>query len=165
MLRCFVRGRIFGTFANLSAPVLSSKSQQCMLVLVLPILIPILAASFMRWVMGITSHNACDRAMYSASVELRAISVWSFDAQMRGHPAYRIMYPLHDLAIVALMSAFVLAHSLACDASAQHSNGDFVGDRIKPSSDVPRRYLPICFTTSPCDFFGAAQNLAHWWTA
>jgi len=81
---------IFGTFANSSAPVLSSKSRQCTLDLVVPILIPILTASFMRLVMGITSHNACDRAMYSASVELRAISVWSFDAQMMGHPAYKI---------------------------------------------------------------------------
>ena len=48
---------------------------QCTHALVVPISIPISAASFMRLVMGITSHNDCDRAIYSASVELRAISV------------------------------------------------------------------------------------------
>ena len=165
MLRCFIHGHIIGTFANSSAPILSSKSQQCTLALVVPILIPILTASFMRLVIGITSCNACDRAMYSASVELRVILVWSFDAQMMGHPPNRITYPLLDFAIVVLMSAFILAHSLACDASAQHLNDVVVGDRINPLFDVPKRYLPIHFTASPCDFFGAAQNLVHWWTA
>ena len=136
-----------------------------MLDLVVPILIPILTASFMRLVIGITSRSACERAMYSASVELRAISVWSLDAQMMGHPAYRIMYPLLDFAVVGSISAFVFVHSPACEASAQHSNDVDAGVKIKPLSGVPRRYLPIRFTASPCDFFGVAQNLAHWWTA
>jgi len=88
-------------------------------------------------------------AIYSASVKLRVISVWSFEVQRRGHPAYRIVKLLLDLAVVASMSAFALAHSPACDASAQHLNDAFMGESISPLSIVPKRYLPIRFTASP----------------
>ena len=37
---------------------------------------------------GISSRHAVDRAMYSASVVERAISVCSLDAQVTGQPAY-----------------------------------------------------------------------------
>ena len=65
ILRCFILGCIFGTLANSRAPVLSSKSQQCTLTLAMPTFISILVASFMRLVMGITSHKACDSYIFS----------------------------------------------------------------------------------------------------
>ncbi len=48
---------------------------------------PISCASSNSHIMGITSLIACDRAIYSASVDDRAISVCILDAQCMGHPA------------------------------------------------------------------------------
>jgi hypothetical protein len=44
-------------------------------------------ASIISSVNGMTSLMAWERAMYSALVLLRAISVCSLDVQSRGHPA------------------------------------------------------------------------------
>ncbi len=47
--------------------------------------------------MGIRSLVAWDMAIYSTSVVLRAVSVWSFDDQRTGQEAKVIMYPVLDL--------------------------------------------------------------------
>jgi len=44
-------------------------------------------------------QKAMERPMNSLSVELRAISVCSCDAQVIGHPVYMMMYPYLDLAV------------------------------------------------------------------
>ncbi len=62
-----------------------------------------------------------DNAMYSASVEDRAISVCILDAQCMGHPACVITYPILDLAVFGTSGATLLLHSDAWDASTQHS--------------------------------------------
>ena len=52
--------------------------------------------SFMRRKNRITSRIALDRAMYSISVVLRAISVCSLLPQIIGHPEYIITKPVRD---------------------------------------------------------------------
>ena len=46
---------------------------------------------------GRTSLAAVDKAMYSASVVLRVISVWSLDNQVIGLPPYLMTHPVLDL--------------------------------------------------------------------
>ena len=54
------------------------------------------AVSFMKPKKGITYRIALDRAMYSLSVVLRAISFLSLLPQVIGHPAYIITKPVRD---------------------------------------------------------------------
>ena len=52
---------------------------------------------FIKFISGITSRRACDRAIYSASAVLRSISVWSFETKWIGQPAYIIEYSVLDI--------------------------------------------------------------------
>ena len=56
---------------------------------------------------GISSRHAVDRAMYSASVVERAVSVCSLDAQVTGQPAYVMAHPEHDLDVVGSVPAIL----------------------------------------------------------
>ena len=71
---CLVLGLYFGTFASSSAPLLSSNRVHFIVNSVQDIS-NILDISNIRPLMGIRSLAAVDKAMYSASVVLRAISV------------------------------------------------------------------------------------------
>jgi hypothetical protein len=46
-----------------------------------------------------TQQKAVDNEMYSASVVLKAIYVWSFEAQINGQAAYVIKLPERDLPV------------------------------------------------------------------
>ena len=70
---------------------------------------------------GISSRHAVDRAMYSASVVERAVSVCSLDAQVTGQPAYVIAHPEHDLDVVGSVPAILRSNPPAKSASTQHS--------------------------------------------
>ena len=52
--------------------------------------------SIMRFIKGIISCIACDSAIYSDSVVLRAISVLRFPHHVRGHPEYIITSPIRE---------------------------------------------------------------------
>jgi hypothetical protein len=121
MLRCLVLGLILGTFAIYIAPALSSKTLQCTLGVAFSTGTPCCMASFISHMIGKTSLMACESAMYSASVDAKAISVCILDDQYIGHPAYVITYPILDLAVFGSLDAVLLFHSEACAASTQHS--------------------------------------------
>jgi hypothetical protein len=121
MLRCLVLGLILGTFAISIAPALSSKTLQCTLDVAFNTGIPCCFASSISHMIGNTSLMACESAMYSASVVDKAISVYIFDNQCMGHPAYVMMYPILDLAVLGSDDAVLIFHSEACAASTQHS--------------------------------------------
>ena len=59
--------------------------------------------SFINSINGRTSRTACDRAIYSASVVLSAISVWSLLDHIIGQPAYIITKPVLDIRLLALL--------------------------------------------------------------
>ena len=91
-----MRGFVFGDYTSSTHPLISSNNEQC--VTVSPIYnLVILDISLSIACIGITSLIACDRAIYSASVLLKAVSVCSFDARNTGQFAKHITYPVQDL--------------------------------------------------------------------
>ena len=70
---------------------------------------------------GISSQHTVDRAMYSASVVERAVSVCSLDAQVTGQPAYVMAHPDRDLDVVGSVPAILRSNPPAKSASTQHS--------------------------------------------
>ena len=93
---CLVLGLCLGTLANSSEPLLSSNIVQFNFKFAQGIF-RISANSKIIILIGISSLVACDKAMYSASVVLSDISVYSLLAQAIGHPEYLITYPVLDL--------------------------------------------------------------------
>ncbi len=153
-------------FAISMAPALSSKILQWKLACSTWIGIPCCFASFISCSKGTTSRVAVDKAIYSASVENRAISVWSLDIQIIGQLANMNTYPVLDLAVSGLSAASCLFHSPAWEASTRQSNSlSLDGCSMIPLFQVVKRYLPICFTGSLCIFLGFTVKRAHWWTA
>ena len=71
---CLVWGVSFGELVTLSAPLLSSKTHDHSIVLCSPLTFILVMTSCNNAQMGITSHMAWDKAMYSASVVDKAIS-------------------------------------------------------------------------------------------
>ena len=69
----------------------------------------------------ISSRHAVDRAMCSASVAERAVSVCSLDAQVTGQPAYVMAHPEHDLDFVGSVPAILQSNPPAKLVSTQHS--------------------------------------------
>ena len=65
--------------------------------------------------------HAVDRAMYSASVVVRAFSVCNLDTQVTGHPAYVMVHPECDLDVVGSVPAMLRSKPPAKSASTQHS--------------------------------------------
>ena len=95
MAMCFVQGVMFGLFATVMQLSLSSQTEQRNNIsLVNSPNNP--TVSFIRPKNGITSRIALDRAMYSLSVVLRSIYVFSLLPQVIEHPAYIITKPVRD---------------------------------------------------------------------
>ena len=95
MAMCFVRGVNFGLFATVMQISLSSQTVQRNTGSLVNIPNNP-TVSFTRPRNGITSRIALDRAMYSLSVVLRAISVCNLLPQVIGHPAYTMEKPARD---------------------------------------------------------------------
>ena len=93
---CFVLGLFLGTFANSSAPLLSSKSVHLICNFASGIL-NIGFISSINSLKGSTSLAAVHGAMYSASVVDREISVCKRLNHVIGQPAYLITHPVLDL--------------------------------------------------------------------
>lgn len=87
ILICLARGQNLGTFTISKAPELSSKTLQWIWPFSTLIGTPFSLTSAIKHNCGITSHIAVDQAIYSASVEDRAISACSLEPQMMGHLA------------------------------------------------------------------------------
>ena len=90
-----------GDFANSSALELSSKALQKTVGVLLTVEIFLSCISWSKLINGIASRKACDKLMYSASVVLNVTCVYSFEHHTTGKPAYIIMNPVHDLAVLA----------------------------------------------------------------
>ena len=92
---CFVLGLFLGTFANSSAPLLSSKSVH----LICNFASGIFNLGFISTInslKGSTSFAAVDSAMYFAYVVDRAISVCKQLNHVIGQPAYLMIHPVLD---------------------------------------------------------------------
>ena len=63
--------------------------------------------SFMSSSIGISSRDAVDRAMYSASVVESAVNICNLDAQVTGQAAYVMAHPEHDFDVVGSMPAIL----------------------------------------------------------
>ena len=113
MFMCLVLGRIFGTFAISTAPLLSSKKVQAKVGFAVFLITPNLTSSFASAMIGTISLATVDKATYSASVEDRAISVWSLDPQSKGQFAKVIRNPVLDLAVFGSLLAVDCFQSLA----------------------------------------------------
>ena len=85
---CFVLGLMDGSWANVSTPLLSSKSLQKTFVETVPILYPMDFIYFGRSIIQMVSHSDLLSEIYSLLVELRGISVQSYDFYITGHPKY-----------------------------------------------------------------------------
>jgi hypothetical protein len=81
--------------------------------------------------------------MYSISVEVNDISVWSLDAHSNKHPEYLMTYPVRDLAVNGSFFAVGLIQLPAKLASTKHSRPVSVGWNCTPLSMVPVKHLPI----------------------
>ena len=77
--------------------------------------------SFMSSNIGISSQHAVDRAMYSASIVERAISICNLDAQVTGQPAYVMAHPEHDFDVVGSIPAILRLSPPAKFVLTQHS--------------------------------------------
>ena len=159
-----VLGRILGRRANSSAPLLSSKTVQCILGGKSSTLTPCARASVRSPIRGITSLKLVESAMYSASVVDMAVMVCILDAHYIGAPAKRTIQPERDLAVMGSLCASAWRQLPAKSASTQQSNClDLFGCMMMPLSLVASRYRPIRFTASAWLFLGDSEKRAHWW--
>ena len=161
---CLVLGHILGRCTNSRAPLLSSKTVQCILGGKSSMLTPCARASVRSPISGITSLRLEESAMYSASVVDMAVMVCILDAQVMGAPAKRTIHPKRDLAVIGSLCASAWRQFPAKSASTQQSNClDLLGCMIMPLSCVASRYRPIRFTASVWIFLGASEKRVHWW--
>ena len=93
MDKCLVRGLVLWFVAIFRQLMLSSNVLHTIFGVNLCMVIPLASNSRNKWMTAITSLNAVDKAIYSASVVLRAMSDCNFDFHINGHPAYEIQYP------------------------------------------------------------------------
>ena len=70
---------------------------------------------------GISSRHAVDRAMYSASVVERAVSICNLDTQVTGQPAYVVAHPECDFDVVGSIPAILRSNPPAKSVLTQHS--------------------------------------------
>ena len=160
---CLVLGCIFGRCANSSAPLLSSKTVQCILGRKSSMLIPCARASVRSPINGMTSLRLVESSMYSASVVDMAVMVCILDAHVMGVPAKRTIHPECDLAVIGSMCASSWLQFPVKSASTCQSNClVLLGCMIMPLSRVASRYRPIRFTASACLFLGDSEKRAHW---
>ena len=160
---CLVLGRILGSRASSSAPLLSSKTVQCTLGGKSSMRTPCACASMRSPISGITSFRLVERAMYSASVVDMAVMVCILDAHVMGAPAKCTIQPERDLAVIGSLCASAWRQFPMKSASTHQSNClDLLGCMIMPLSLVASRYRPIRFTASAWLFLGASEKRAHW---
>ena len=115
---------------------------------------------------GMTSLSALLSPMYSASVELSAISVWSWEPQNNGHPQYFTTNPCRDLAVLESVAAIDGSQLPLQSLSTYISNVALLsGFMINPWDRVPYKYRPSHLIACPCSTLGSALNRAHWCTA
>ena len=99
-LMCLVRRRNFGRQASSSAPLLSSRTVQCIFGCMFWICSPCSHTSFRMPVKRMTSHRLVERAMYSASVVDNVVIAFILDAQELGTPAKLTIQPDRDLDVI-----------------------------------------------------------------
>ena len=102
---CFVLGLCFGTLANSSAPLLSSNNVHLSFRSAHGIS-SIFDNSIIVDLRGTNSLVAVDKAIYSASVVLSAISVCSLLAHAIGQFAYFMTYPVLDVTEIGSSLSF-----------------------------------------------------------
>ena len=95
-LMCFVRGVIFTSLAVVSDQLLSSKAVDSITAVLPPPSFITVAISKSRQHIGMSSCISWLREIYSASVVLSAISLWSLELQIMGHPPSVITYLVLD---------------------------------------------------------------------
>ncbi len=98
--------------------------------------------SFKSSMLGMTSQKAYERAIYSASVVLRATMVWNLEAHATGHPAKKMYHSDLDLTTTGSSSECSLLKAPAKSASA-------FCDWLETYSSVLKIRL------------GASQSIAH----
>ena len=163
--RCLVRGRVLWLFAILTQLILSSNVRHLMMGVEAWRGKACCLRSSKRCIIPITSRSAEERAIYSASVVLRAMSDWTLLFQSMGHPAYDMTKPVREWQDKGSIDEY-LVQVPAKSASTWHSSPRLLsGWSINPCVLVERRYRPIRLTASSWSRFGLLQNLAHCWTA
>ena len=147
MLICFVRGLIFGTLAISIAPALSSNTVQLICGMCIVGIVMCVCISLIVCMRGMTSRSDVERAIYSDSVDDRAISVCSLDAHTMGHLTNSTWYPVRDRAVLVSSWLDTLSQLPLKSASTQHSKAWLsLGVMMMPLSLVATRYLMICLT-------------------
>ena len=146
---CFVLERNFGHFAYSTHPLLSSKTVHLTFLF--------FKFSSMSSAKCVSSNNLikvsaslieCESTTWSASVVLRAISVWSMDIQKSGHPMHLNTKPVLDKA-KAEYSECNLFQSPEKDASA-HTCNPLVRSGVK---SVLWKLLKSLFNLEfPCEY-------------
>ena len=106
-------------------------------------------SSFSISFIGISSLRLCDRAIYSASTVLSAISVCSLLVHSTGQFAYSITNPVLDLHIVGSFDISAVYVPAKSASTYQFSCFRFLlGCMIIPLVLVPSKYLHIRFIAS-----------------
>lgn len=162
-LICFVRRSIFGSLANSMAPLLSPNALHLTLGIAYMGNFIIFLISFTRQIKEIVSLRALDREIYSASVVLMAVSVYSLDCHITGHPAYIITNPVLDLAVLGSSSAVLAFHKPQKSASVCTSNWCLVGLIVIPSPAVLIKYWLMLWTASVYIVLELCKNCTTEW--
>ena len=118
---CLACGRILGSRARSSAPLLSSKTVQCTSGGKSSMSTPCARASVRSPIRVITSLRLVDSAMYSASVVDMAVMVCILDAHVMVAPEKCTIQPERDLAIMGSLCASAWRQLPAKSASTQQS--------------------------------------------
>ena len=123
---------------------------------------PFFLISLRSSISGIASLTAYDNPVYSASVVLSEISVWSWDFDTIGQPAYIMMYPCLDRTESTSLSYFLCQFPQKLLST--NTSNDLVrsGLKMRPLLGVPSKYRPIHQTASPCSLRGSVDYCAHW---
>ena len=153
-----------GSWYNVSAPMLSSESLHRPVGETVPTLYPRDFVNFMISMIVMVLCSALMITMYSLSLEMRDISVWSCDFHITGHPKYDTTKPERERAIsesYLASSGNQLPPKSASDHKLMLLSQGLIYMTI---FSVALKYLPILLTASPCDFLGSLENCAHWCT-
>ena len=137
---CLVLGQILGSLANSSAPLLSSKTVQCILGGKSSMRKPCARASMRSPINGMTSLRPVESVMYSTSLVDMAVIVCILDARVMGAPAKCMSQPDRDLVVIGSMCASAWCQFPAKSASTQQSKcQSFLGCIINPLSRIASR--------------------------
>ena len=153
-----------GSRYNVSAPMLSSESLHRPVGRTVPTLYPRDFVNFMISMIVMVLCSALMITMYSLSLEMRDISVWSCDFHITGHPKYDTTKPERERAI----SESYLASSgnqLPLKSESTHKLTFMSQGKIyTPILWVPLKQRPILWTARPCGFIGFLESRTNWCT-